>query len=70
MAGLRGERLWEIPVDGTDTGEPVGHFQGEYGRLRTVVVSPDGQNLLLTASDTDGRGDPQEGDDQLLRISR
>ena len=70
MAGLRGERLWEIPVDGTDTGEPVGHFEGEYGRLRTVVVSPDGQNLLLTASDTDGRGDPQEGDDQLLRISR
>ncbi len=70
MAGLRGERLWEIPVDGTDTGEPVGHFEGEYGRLRTVVVSPDGQHLLLTASDTDGRGDPQEGDDQLLRISR
>ena len=50
MAGLRGERLWEIPVDGTDTGEPVGHFEGEYGRLRTVVVSPDGQNLLMTAS--------------------
>jgi len=70
MAGLRGERLWEIPVDGTDTGEPVAHFEGEYGRLRTVVVSPDGQNLLLTASDTDGRGDPQAGDDQLLRISR
>jgi glucose/arabinose dehydrogenase len=70
MAGLRGERLWQIPVDGTDTGELVSHFEGEYGRLRTVVVSPDGQNLLLTASDTDGRGDPQEGDDQLLRISR
>ena len=35
MAGLRGERLWEIPVDGTDTGEPVGHFEGDYGRLRT-----------------------------------
>ena len=70
MAGLRGERLWEIPVDGTKTGEPVGHFEGEYGRLRTVVVSPDGQHLFLSASDTDGRGDPQEGDDQLLRISR
>ena len=61
MAGLRGERLWEIPVDGTDTGDPVAHFEGEYGRLRTVVVSPDGQNLLLTASDTDGRGDPAGG---------
>ncbi|HZA04088.1 MAG TPA: PQQ-dependent sugar dehydrogenase, partial [Propionibacteriaceae bacterium] len=57
MAGLRGERLWEIPVDGTETGEPIAHFEGEYGRLRTVVVSNDGQSLLLTGSNTDGRGD-------------
>ena len=57
MAGLRGERLWQIPVDGTDTGDPVAHFEGEYGRLRTVVVSSDGQSLLLTGSNTDGRGD-------------
>ena len=70
MAGLRGERLWEIPVDGAETGDPVAHFEGEHGRLRTVVVSSDGQYLLLTASDTDGRGNPVAGDDQLLRISR
>ena len=66
MAGLRGERLWQIPVDGTDTGEPVAHFEGEYGRLRTVVVSSDGQSLLMTGSNTDGRGDVREGDDRLL----
>jgi glucose/arabinose dehydrogenase len=70
MAGLRGERLWEIPVDGTDTGEPVGHFEGEYGRLRSLVVSSDGRSLLLTGSNTDGRGDEEEGDDRLLRITR
>ena len=70
MAGLRGERLWEIPVDGTDTGEPVGHFEGDYGRLRTVVVSSDGQSLLLTGSNTDGRGDVQNGDDRLLQVRR
>ena len=70
MAGLRGERLWQIPVEGTDTGDPVAHFEGEYGRLRTVVVSPDGQSLLMTGSNTDGRGDVQRGDDRLLRVTR
>ena len=70
MAGLRGERLWEIPVDGTDTGEPVPHFQGDYGRLRSLVVSSDGRSLLMTGSNTDGRGDEEKGDDRLLRITR
>ncbi len=70
MAGLRGERLWEIPVDGTNTGDPVPHFEGEYGRLRTVIVSSDGQSLLLTGSNTDGRGDVQSGDDRLLQVRR
>jgi glucose/arabinose dehydrogenase len=68
MAGLRGERLWQIPVEGTDTGDPQAHFEDEYGRLRTVVVSSDGQSLLLTGSNTDGRGDPREGDDRLWQI--
>ena len=70
MAGLRGERLWQIPVEGTDTGDPVAHFEGEYGRLRTVVVSRDGQSLLMTGSNTDGRGDVADGDDRLLRVTR
>jgi glucose/arabinose dehydrogenase len=68
MAGLRGERLWQIPVEGTETGDPVAHFEGEFGRLRTVVVSSDGQSLLMTGSNTDGRGDPKEGDDRLWQI--
>ena len=70
MAGLRGERLWQIPVDGTDTKDPVAHFEGDYGRLRTVVVSSDGQSLLLMGSNTDGRGDAREGDDRLWQIRR
>jgi glucose/arabinose dehydrogenase len=69
MAALRGNRLWEIPVNGTDTGKPVGHFQGDYGRLRTVVVATDG-SLLLTTSNRDGRGDPKAGDDKIFRITR
>ena len=67
MAGLRGQRLWQIPLTGTGTGEPVAHFTGEYGRLRTVILAPDG-SLWLTTSNTDGRGDPRDGDDRILRL--
>jgi aldose sugar dehydrogenase len=70
MAGLRGERLWQIPLDGTSTGDPVAHFRGDYGRLRTVEVAIDGNSLLLTNSNTDGRGDPSSADDRLFRITR
>jgi glucose/arabinose dehydrogenase len=70
MAGLRGERLWEIPVDRTEVGEPVPHLAGEHGRLRTVEVSADGSGLLLSTSTTDGRGDPRPGDDRILTVTR
>jgi glucose/arabinose dehydrogenase len=70
MAGLRGERLWQIPLDGTDTGDPIAHFRGDYGRLRTVEVTIDGNSLLLSNSNTDGRGDPSGDDDRLFRITR
>jgi glucose/arabinose dehydrogenase len=69
MAALRGERLWEIPVQGTDVSTPVAHFTNQYGRLRSVTVSPTG-TLLLTASNTDGRGDPHDNDDLLLEVTR
>ncbi|WP_212754634.1 PQQ-dependent sugar dehydrogenase [Nakamurella aerolata] len=68
MASLRGERLWQIPLNGDRTGTPVAHLQGAYGRLRTAVVAPDG-NLWVTTSNTDGRGDPRDGDDRILRIT-
>ncbi len=71
MAGLRGERLWQIPIvqtaTGPTTGEPIAHLTGSYGRLRTVAVAPDG-DLWLTTSNTDGRGSVRDGDDQILRL--
>ncbi|GAA2760477.1 PQQ-dependent sugar dehydrogenase [Actinopolymorpha rutila] len=68
MAGLRGRRLWRIPVrDGRRAGEPQAYFTGTYGRLRTVAVAPDG-SLWLSTSNTDGRGAPEPGDDRVLRL--
>ncbi len=68
MCALRGQRLWQIPITGSGTGEPVAWFEGDYGRLRTVALAPDGTLWLIT-NNTDGRGDEKNGDDRILRIS-
>ncbi|MFD5742337.1 PQQ-dependent sugar dehydrogenase [Streptomyces massasporeus] len=68
MAGLRGKRLWRIPLNGTQaSAEPQAFLDGEYGRLRTVV-SAGGDRLWLVTSNTDGRGSPKDGDDRILEL--
>jgi glucose/arabinose dehydrogenase len=67
MASLRGERLWRITVDGKRAVKPTDFFVGDYGRLRTVEVAPDG-NLWVTTSNRDGRGDPAANDDRILLV--
>ncbi|MFF3311977.1 PQQ-dependent sugar dehydrogenase [Streptomyces sp. NPDC002952] len=69
MAGLRGQRLWRIPLKGTKaSAEPQAFLKGEYGRLRTVV-SAGGDRLWLVTSETDGRGSPKGGDDKILELA-
>jgi glucose/arabinose dehydrogenase len=65
---LHGARLWRIPVTANGVGRPEDYFVGDYGRLRTVVVAPDG-NLWVTTSNRDGRGNPQPGDDRILVVA-
>ncbi|AQS67401.1 sorbosone dehydrogenase family protein [Streptomyces pactum] len=68
MAGLGGERLWRVPLEGTKTAaDPQAFLEGEYGRLRTVVPAG-GDKLWLMTSNTDGRGDAKEGDDRILEL--
>ena len=55
MAGLRGERLWRIPLAGTGKeplADPQSFLEGEYGRLRTVLAA--GGNKLLAGHEQDG----------------
>ncbi|PRX97884.1 PQQ-dependent sugar dehydrogenase [Allonocardiopsis opalescens] len=67
IAGLRGQRLWRIPINRHGVGAGEDFFVGEYGRLRTVVPAPGG-GLWLTTSNHDQLGTPRPGDDRILHI--
>ncbi|MFJ4337974.1 PQQ-dependent sugar dehydrogenase [Streptomyces sp. NPDC088915] len=68
MAGLRGERLWRIPLSGAErSGDPEAFLRGDHGRLRTVLATG-GDRLWLVTSETDTRGTPGPGDDRILRL--
>jgi len=65
VASLRGEVVWQVPLVGTRAATPIALDLGDLGRLRTVEALPDG-TLWLTTSNTDGRGDPRDGDDRII----
>ncbi|MCF8569439.1 PQQ-dependent sugar dehydrogenase [Gordonia sp. HY002] len=63
IANLRGESLRRVPRNGRDTSTET--FT-DLGRLRDVVVAPNGEVWVVT-NNTDGRGDPADGDDRIMR---
>nr|WP_084546363.1 PQQ-dependent sugar dehydrogenase [Glycomyces arizonensis] len=75
-ACLRGQRLWIVEFDsnGEPAGEPQAALVGEFGRLRSIAMGPDGM-LWVTTSNRDGRCEEDSGcvideaDDRLLRFS-
>jgi glucose/arabinose dehydrogenase len=69
LGALDGERVHVLPLDETGalSGDAEEFLAGEYGRLRTVVLDPEGA-LWVTTSNRDGAGTPAEDDDRVLRI--
>lgn len=65
IANLRGESLRTVPLD--DLSDSTVLFKGQYGRLRDVAQAPDGSLWVLT-NNTDGRGDPRQGDDRIIAV--
>ena len=66
LANLRGERLRVVPVANPAQSQSI--WTGQYGRLRDVAAAPDGRLWVLT-NNTDGRGEPREGDDRILSMA-
>ncbi len=64
LACLRGTKLYRVGLDGNGAQQLL---SDEYGRLRAVVVAPDG-TLWVTTSNRDGRGSPSDTDDRILRL--
>ena len=71
FVGLRGQTLYRLTLDISDPLKVLSFERllvGEFGRLRDVVQGPDNAIYILT-SNRDGRGQPSEGDDKLLRLA-
>lgn len=67
---LRSEHLHRVVL--SPSGQLQRHevyLQGEYGRLREVIMGPDG-DLYVTTSNCDGRGSCPAALDKILRITR
>jgi glucose/arabinose dehydrogenase len=67
FGALVGEHIRRVGFEGDEVKTDEALFEGELGRVRTVVEGPDGALYVLT-SNRDGRGAPREGDDRLVRI--
>lgn len=66
FGGLRGETLYEAIIKDNQITLKE-HFKKEFGRIRDVVIGPDGM-LYITTSNLDGRGNPDSSDDKIIKI--
>ena len=67
---LRSQHLHRVKFSESDPGAVEAHevyFENEAGRLRDVVMGPDG-SLNVTTSNCDGRGDCGADRDKILRV--
>jgi aldose sugar dehydrogenase len=67
---LNGRTLWKLTLsdDGMRVVDRAPILAGVYGRLRDVMVAPNGDVYICT-SNRDGRGSPADGDDRIIRLA-
>jgi aldose sugar dehydrogenase len=71
FTGLRGQALYRVVIDSNDPRKAVMQdrlFSRQFGRLRDIAEGPDG-NLYMLTSNRDGRGNPKDDDDRVIRLS-
>lgn len=69
FTSLKASSLYRAPLatDGRSVGTIERLYADQFGRLRDVMVAPDGAVYLAT-SNRDGRGSPQAQDDRIIRL--
>ncbi|MGC9341191.1 MAG: PQQ-dependent sugar dehydrogenase [Bacteroidales bacterium] len=69
MTNLKASRLvmMKLSEDGTSIVDDEEYFNGWWGRLRDVCVSPDGR-VFIASSNRDGRGSIRSGDDRIIEL--
>lgn len=60
-------RQLKLSTDGRSIEEEVIYFDGVFGRLRDLCISPTGRVFIAT-SNRDGRGTPRTGDDRIIEL--
>ena len=69
VTGLRGKQIRKLTlslsVERRIIGEEI--FLSGFGRIRDVIISNDGY-LYFATSNRDGRGEPEEDDDRIVRV--
>ena len=67
LTGRHIRRVILDPANPTRIASTERWLTGEFGRIRDVIVGPDGA-LYFCTNNRDGRGDPMAKDDRILRI--
>jgi glucose/arabinose dehydrogenase len=68
FTGLRGETLYQAKIESGNKLKLTRHLRQQFGRLRAVILGPDGF-IYVSTSNTDGRGKPKTGDDKIIKIN-
>ena len=68
FGGLRGQALYKAAISSNKAMEFEETLKGEFGRIRDVILGPDNM-LYITTSNRDGRGNPENMDDKIVRVN-
>jgi glucose/arabinose dehydrogenase len=68
VACERGTRLYREVISGSSLTNVTQHFQGTYGRLRTVEPAPDG-GMWMTTSSGDKDSTPHNSNDRVFHVA-
>ncbi len=68
VACQRGTRMYRAVISGSSLTDVTTHFQGTYGRLRTVEPAPDG-GIWLTTSNGDKDSTPHNSNTRIFHVT-